>query len=403
MYFLLFLFLSPCFSYIPSDLKIPPNSSFIMDPDNLIEKYVLNINNKIVYVKNVQIGVLIINEISKEYKTSLFGDDDIRAEKFAIEIFDFWGIGDRDKQNGILIFISKLNKKYRIITGEGAMKLLNNDECVRIFEGVKRYLAADDFSGAIFQSIKMIDNKINSQDLKDSAFVILMLVIIIGLALSPYFIWCIYKYILKCQQKRSLEKDLNKLLTLEGEGQLNRNFLSNNCVICLGEFNSNVDPQQKKFLDTKVISRCGHNFHRQCLNDWLAIQNLCPICKQKDPLNPDLELLEPAYMKSKERACNYTTHRFSSDLIEEDMKSEKKTDTNFDSIMFYLDLVEIQKARYPTVSNGDTINNNNNNHHYDGTHFTFETHKHNATYDIPFLGFLGGGSSKGGGGGGGSW
>lgn len=43
------------------------------------------------------------------------------------------------------------------------------------------------------------------------------------------------------------------------------------CVICLEEY-ANMD-------DIGMVKACGHDFHIGCIKKWLAMKNVCPICK----------------------------------------------------------------------------------------------------------------------------
>ncbi|XP_024006785.1 E3 ubiquitin-protein ligase MBR2 [Eutrema salsugineum] len=43
------------------------------------------------------------------------------------------------------------------------------------------------------------------------------------------------------------------------------------CVICLCEF---------KYNDDVSKLGCGHEFHFECIKQWLMIKNMCPLCKQ---------------------------------------------------------------------------------------------------------------------------
>ncbi|CAN4085099.1 unnamed protein product [Withania somnifera] len=46
------------------------------------------------------------------------------------------------------------------------------------------------------------------------------------------------------------------------------------CVICLGE----GEPRQ-------VLSSCGHGFHSHCIDYWLKINSICPLCRIPVPVN----------------------------------------------------------------------------------------------------------------------
>ena len=46
-----------------------------------------------------------------------------------------------------------------------------------------------------------------------------------------------------------------------------------NCVICLGEY---VDGELLKYMPT-----CRHHYHAQCVDQWLHVNNTCPLCVRK--------------------------------------------------------------------------------------------------------------------------
>lgn len=46
------------------------------------------------------------------------------------------------------------------------------------------------------------------------------------------------------------------------------------CSIC-------CDPDE--FFKPKITSNCHHTFHAQCIRNWLAVNNSCPICRSDNP------------------------------------------------------------------------------------------------------------------------
>lgn len=34
-----------------------------------------------------------------------------------------------------------------------------------------------------------------------------------------------------------------------------------------------------------ITTKCKHHFHYKCLNDWIKIQNNCPICRKNKPIS----------------------------------------------------------------------------------------------------------------------
>ena len=52
------------------------------------------------------------------------------------------------------------------------------------------------------------------------------------------------------------------------------NYKNNTCIICLESLNN------KK----KITTRCNHNFHYKCINNWCNINNNCPLCRCTYPI-----------------------------------------------------------------------------------------------------------------------
>ena len=42
------------------------------------------------------------------------------------------------------------------------------------------------------------------------------------------------------------------------------------CIICFSDFNKN---------DKIKILKCGHIYHKECINEWFKKKELCPICR----------------------------------------------------------------------------------------------------------------------------
>ena len=60
------------------------------------------------------------------------GDADI--EIFANELFNYWGIGDRETNNGVLILLAKEQRQLKFETGYGVEETLTDARCQMIFE-----------------------------------------------------------------------------------------------------------------------------------------------------------------------------------------------------------------------------------------------------------------------------
>lgn len=110
----------------PSDVPNPSEYSWdnwVSDPDNLLYKH--NINSYVNLFSDLkrykfpcgssyrpyQVGVAVINKMSGPYVG--------KQEIFADMIFNKWGIGYPECNNGVLLFASYTNKQFVIATGNG--------------------------------------------------------------------------------------------------------------------------------------------------------------------------------------------------------------------------------------------------------------------------------------------
>ena len=71
-----------------------------------------------------QIAIVSIKSIG-EYKD---------FDKYAIDLSNYWGIGQKDKDNGLSIVFSKTLKRIRISTGIGTEKILTDEICKKIID-----------------------------------------------------------------------------------------------------------------------------------------------------------------------------------------------------------------------------------------------------------------------------
>ena len=55
-------------------------------------------------------------------------------DKYALDLSNNWGVGQKGKDNGLTIVFSKNLKKIRISTGTGTAKLLSDKECEIIID-----------------------------------------------------------------------------------------------------------------------------------------------------------------------------------------------------------------------------------------------------------------------------
>ena len=131
---------------------------------------------------------------------------------------------------------------------------------------------------------------------------------ILGIILS--FLCTFRHQILFCLRIRSTphpngasKRQIKKLKIISYKPNMIDNHIidSSQCIICLEDYNEN---------DKIRILKCNHNFHVHCSDEWLFINDRCPLCQQNivDALNvhninhkkndSDVEMVELEELKS---------------------------------------------------------------------------------------------------------
>lgn len=77
-------------------------------------------------------------------------------EEFGAEAIRQWGIGDRQKDNGVILFLFTDDRKMRIETGYGLEGTLTDAQSIRILQSMKPRLVANDYAGAVADSVNGI-------------------------------------------------------------------------------------------------------------------------------------------------------------------------------------------------------------------------------------------------------
>lgn len=94
------------------------------------------------------------NEISVATITSLNGDT---IENFASKLFQDWGIGKKNEDNGVLLLIAKNDKKMRIEVGYGLEGALTDAQSYWIIQNIMRpAFQKNDFIGGINDAVDKI-------------------------------------------------------------------------------------------------------------------------------------------------------------------------------------------------------------------------------------------------------
>ncbi|ESZ74436.1 membrane protein [Mesorhizobium sp. L103C105A0] len=81
---------------------------------------------------------------------SLDGEE---IEPYATRLFNAWKLGQKAKNNGVLLLVAVNDRKMRIEVGYGLEATLTNQHATRIIEGMVPAFRAGDFSGGISKAV----------------------------------------------------------------------------------------------------------------------------------------------------------------------------------------------------------------------------------------------------------
>ena len=83
---------------------------------------------------------------------------------FALKLFNYWGIGDKNKNTGLLLFLARSSREVEIITGSGIEGIMTDLACGNILDDALPYLKENDFDGGIIRITTSIYDKLMETD-----------------------------------------------------------------------------------------------------------------------------------------------------------------------------------------------------------------------------------------------
>jgi len=142
---LLFVFL-----LIPSVLAIPEYKGYVTDNANILKDWTSQIEQLCDTIEKnttAEIAVLTIDSLEGE-----------ALEEYSLEVARNWGIGKKEKDNGLLLLISYKDKKYRFETGYGLEGILPDARTGRIGRQILTpYFKQGKFGQGTYEALKEIE------------------------------------------------------------------------------------------------------------------------------------------------------------------------------------------------------------------------------------------------------
>lgn len=153
IFILLFnLIISKSFAVVPQSQEFYVNDTAnVLNQDT--KNYIININKKIYEKTGAQIVVVTVNNLEEK-----------SIEEYSTELFRQYGIGSKDKNNGVLLILSIEDRKTRIEVGYGLEGRLTDGKTGRILDNYAvPYFKENNWNEGIRNAFNAIANEICSE------------------------------------------------------------------------------------------------------------------------------------------------------------------------------------------------------------------------------------------------
>ena len=159
IYIVIFCCLMPAaWAYEPENVPLPAVGSLVSNPDGILsETAVQQINSTCLSLyrqTDVELAVVAIQDMNG-----------YEAADFAQRLFMHWGIGDKQRNTGVLILLATDSRDIRIQTGGGVEGLLPDATCDRILgENMVPYLSNDQWDEGLLAGAQAIKEVLSSPE-----------------------------------------------------------------------------------------------------------------------------------------------------------------------------------------------------------------------------------------------
>lgn len=145
-----------------SKIADKPENSAVYDQAKVLSKETIQTIDKLNEKadntdKKLKIGVYITKDL-----------DGKSVEETALEIARKWKIGDKDTNNGVLLFLAINDKKSRLEVSDNLSTRLTDIQSKTILDNMKPKLRNDDYDGAVLDAVKSITDANNGKTIKEN-------------------------------------------------------------------------------------------------------------------------------------------------------------------------------------------------------------------------------------------
>ncbi|MDE6085254.1 MAG: TPM domain-containing protein, partial [Muribaculaceae bacterium] len=136
-------------------------SAWVSDPDGIMSPEARRQAD--FYLQRLQDSLTV--EVPVVIVANLSGQD---IDSYATELFEQWGIGKRDRDNGLLLLISRDDRKAAIRTGYGTEGVINDGRAGRVIrQAIAPAMKEGDADSAVLNAVAMLGNYLKDPEAAD--------------------------------------------------------------------------------------------------------------------------------------------------------------------------------------------------------------------------------------------
>ena len=222
---------------MPRSVICDPENYLSKDSKDVLEGRIIEIEEK----KQLQFGVAVVGTMRV-----LESQIDREAKRYAESLHTTWGVGDKNSQNGVVIFLAIDDRVVHISTGAGAKEKLTDLVIQSIIGRMRPYLKKGQYGKAIEASVIEMDMVMENKSIAPSFFEKYGSFLFFGGLIGGLLLYDWYKKNEEEKLKRG-KKSLEKLMK-EVKASEDNKFQFESCPICLEDFSQRRDPTDTEHI-----------------------------------------------------------------------------------------------------------------------------------------------------------
>ena len=256
-------------------------SSHVADPDGLLGRAARIATDNLLRGAPHEVAIAVISRTRPG----------LTFEQFCKALFNFWGVGSKADNDGVLYVLALSQREHRIVTGPGIKPYLTDEVCQDIVKSAGKLLREGNVDAAVLLVARRVVNGI----WWGKVWRRLRVFVAVAALLVAAWLWRLARqFRLRAEAyaeragrlKQLAEAAVSRLEERSGS----HNLEANPCPICLDCLSSHplhpsdfqVQEGQSVVRSVELL-RCGHLAHEHCVSEWLGRSNSCPLCRLDDP------------------------------------------------------------------------------------------------------------------------